>query len=216
MWLLLNILGFSVWLSKGEKEKNEMVRGDVCPLNPLESLQPEGERLVSIMGSSIMATASLHPSDQKQELAIRAQIPCIWRVVFVCFCFFSPPGLCSFCAGCSRNTSPTSCYREEDGSWIAATVLRAKIAWINHSLPSSTSPGSCRPSTDYYGIQYNSKFVTSHRFCLPVQLLSVWQICGTSYCAIFPESILFIFTYTLSYIDSLSDSIYLLMQYVSN
>lgn len=44
-----------------------MVGGGVCPLSPLESLQPEGGRLVSIMGSSIMATASLHPSDQKQS-----------------------------------------------------------------------------------------------------------------------------------------------------
>lgn len=36
-----------------------------------------------------------------------------------------------------------------DESWVAATVVRIEIEWINYSLPSNTSPGSCNPSVDY-------------------------------------------------------------------
>lgn len=57
--------GFSVYLSKGEKEKNEMVGGGVCPLNPLEVASTNGK-------TTVMATASLS-APLWSEVAIRNQ-----------------------------------------------------------------------------------------------------------------------------------------------
>lgn len=157
MWLLLNILIFNVWLfpfSKGEKEENEIVGGDTCPLNLLGVTSVrEGEIYINWRRFSNNGHCLFAPS--WSEAAVRAQIPYIWRTG----CFLLPTPIPTP----PRFVPAALGTLKRGGSWVAATVLRTEIYWINHSLPSNTSPGSCKPSIDW-----NSKIVTSHwqlRFC---------------------------------------------------
>lgn len=132
--VVLNSLIFSVWLSQEEKERNEIVGRVVCPLNLLEVI-------VARMGEIYIISQGAGGCQQQQPLSLCTSMirsrnqssDSMWRARI----FFYPHRLVP--AALSIN----------DESWVAATVVRIEIEWINYSLPSNTSPGSCNPSVDY-------------------------------------------------------------------
>lgn len=145
-----------IYASKSGGEMKGGQRG-IGPLNPLEVTSTGGERDCNNgrrCNNNGCLTVCLYFHDEKQQSAIRAQVPDIWRTGS-----FTPTLACISCMQTIPGTHaqlPTRWLEVENESLLLCEEL--KLTLVYH------------PS--FYRL-LSSKIVTSDRF-LPVQLLSSW------------------------------------------